>query len=691
MPDFSFLLQRSGFQIAESLVDAGPADSYLWALLAGLTNTLTVVAVALPMATFLGLIAGLLRLSRHPLLHRAVAAMVEPVRNTPVLLQLFVWYSLLLNLPGIREAWQPVPGVFISNRGLAVPLVHGAAAPVALILAALLVVWFWKLPATAAMSKQSRLSSHRGKAMLSLASLVSCALLVKQWGLEIDFPVQRGLGLSGGWTLSPEFTALVLGLTVFHASYISDIVRGAVLAVPLGQVDAARALGMRGASVARVAIYPFAARAAVPPYANQCLMLLKNSTLAIAIGYQDLMAIINTTITQTGRAFEGMALAAAFYLGVSLLLASALTRYNAHVTRHGIDGSGVARLGQRLGLPSIEVTGLWGSTWRSLISASLILVCVWAFWMALRWGLLQAVWSGTAAACEGVTGACWAVFGENWRLLLFGTMAPEHRVPAILAACSVLAGVVMAASPRLSFRWRIGLAVFACLMALVLLAGFGTDRPPIVPVMWGGVLVTVVLAVAAISSSLPIALALALLRRSDRRWLCTPAVVLIETVRAIPLVTQLLLVTFVVPMLLGGDWSAAKFQMALVALTLHTACLLAEVLRGAMQAVPASQIMSARALGMRPATVLWFVLLPQAGRIAAPAALGVFVGAVKDTSLVMVIGVFDILSAAKAVVASTTWRPYYVEVYASVALFYFSICLWLSRLAERLQKQGGSI
>ena len=114
MPDFSFLFQHAGFQIAESLLDAGPTDTYLHLLLAGLVNTVTVVAVALPLATLLGLAVGLLRLTRHPLLYRAMALLVEPVRNTPVLLQLFVWYALLLGLPEVREAWQPLPGVFIS-------------------------------------------------------------------------------------------------------------------------------------------------------------------------------------------------------------------------------------------------------------------------------------------------------------------------------------------------------------------------------------------------------------------------------------------------------------------------------------------------------------------------------------------------------------------------------------------------
>jgi general L-amino acid transport system permease protein len=218
------------------------------------------------------------------------------------------------------------------------------------------------------------------------------------------------------------------------------------------------------------------------------------------------------------------------------------------------------------------------------------------------------------------------------------------------------------------------------------LGGLIFGQAALLPVAWGGLLVTLALSLAAIALALPAAVALALMRRSPWRWLRWPATVVIELARGIPLVAQLLLVVFWVPLLLGGDWSGAKFQLALAALALHTACLLAEVLRGALQAVPQSQTTSAKALGMRPVTVLWNIVLPQAVRTAAPAALGVFVGAVKDTSLVMVIGLFDVLNAAKAVVADPGWRAYDVEVYVALALLYLVLCLPLGRLALRLER-----
>ncbi len=628
-PDFGFVGQRAGFQVAESLLEVSPDDSYLQLIAAGVVNTLTVAALAIPLATAFGIAFGLLRLTRHPLLHRALTALAAPVRNTPVLLQLFVWYALLLQLPGVREAWQPLPHVFLSNRGLALPLVQS-----------------W-------------------------------------WPVQIDVPVIAGLGLQGGWSLSPEFTALVLGLSVFHATYIADIVRGAVGSVPAGQVDAASALGLRPSSVAAHIVYPHAARVAVPPYANQCLMLIKNSTLAIAIGYQELMAVVNTTVTQTGRAVEGITLAAGFYLGISLLLASGLARTNARVNRHGIEGTGPAKLADRLGLPPLDAAGCWGTPARAATSGLVLVVLALSTGALLRWGVLDAVWTGSAQDCTPAAGACWAVVHENARLLVFGTIAAGQRGQAALACLLLVVLVAALLAPGLRSAWRAGLAVASVLATGGVLSGSGGGLTPLPPVLWGGVLVTLALAITAIAAALPCAVAPALMRRSAQRWLRWPATAVIETVRAVPLVTQLLLAAFWMPLLLGGDWSGAKFQLALMALTLHTACLLAEVLRGALQGIPHSQTVSAQALGMDRFTVLWSVLLPQARRIAAPAALGVFVGAVKDTSLVTVIGLFDVLSAAKAVLADTGWRQHYVEVYVAVALFYLLLCWPLVWLAGR--------
>ncbi len=665
---FGFLFQPAGFRISESLLPVTPDDPYWMSIAAGLVNTLTVALVAIPVATLLGIGLGLLRLSSRPLAARTAALIIAPLRNTPVLLQLFVWYGLLLRLPDARQAWSPLPSVLLSNRGLALPALHGWL-PYALAAAgALLLGW--------------RLRHRLGRAA-PWAALAATAL-AWAWlpGVTVDLPVRRGLGLQGGWQPSIEFAALVIGLVVFHAAYIADIVRAAVRAVPVGLVEAGQAMALTPWGVLRHVVAPYAARVALPPYANQCLALVKNSTLAIAIGYQELMAVINTAITQTGLALEGITLAVAVYLGLALALGGALSAWNARHARHGPGDSHGARLGERPALRLLDRGSRGIGGW--LGSALMALLLAAAGWALFDWALLRAVWSGGPATCAAAAGACWAAVGENLPLLLFGAMAQADRAQARAACAALLAGVAVALGlGRLAPRARLAWVALMLVVTVIALAGWPWGGAAIGPLRWGGLLVTLILAIAALLAALPLAFGLALLRRSGSPGGSLAAAALIEAVRGVPLVTQLLFASFVLPLLLGGGVS--KFGMALAALTLHTACLLAEVLRGALQAIPPGQMMAARALGMRPAVAYWTVIWPQARRIAAPAALGVFVGAVKDTSLVSIIGVFDVLGAAKAVVAGTDWRPYHVEVYLAVALLYFTASLALSRVARRME------
>ena len=198
--------------------------------------------MAIPVATLLGIGLGLLRLSSQPLAARTAAAIIAPLRNTPVLLQLFVWYGLLLRLPDARQAWQPLPSVLLSNRGLALPALHGwlpyALAAVGALLAGWLAHRQW---GRGIGSRSSRLAQ-------GATWLLPLALALAAWTLlppvQVDLPVRRGLGLQGGWQPSIEFAALAIGLIVFHAAYIADIVRASVRAVPVGLVEAGQALSL---------------------------------------------------------------------------------------------------------------------------------------------------------------------------------------------------------------------------------------------------------------------------------------------------------------------------------------------------------------------------------------------------------------------------------------------------------------
>ncbi|THJ31645.1 ABC transporter permease subunit [Lampropedia aestuarii] len=669
--DLGWLSQRAGFQLSESLLRVSPDDSYAQLILAGAVNTLAVAAIAIPLATLLGSLLGVLRLTRHPLLDRSLSLLIEPIRNTPVLLQLFLWYALLLALPPIREAWQPLPGISLSNRGLSLPALSGLRwSPIVLGLLLLVLApwfkrrWHWPLWLSAALA------------------LIVGALGQYQAPLQWSVPQLVGLGVRGGWTLSPELTTLLVGLSIFHASYISDVVRGSILAIPAGQVQAGLALGMRWPSLAQTVIYPYAARVGIPPYANQCLMLLKNSTLAIAIGFQDLMAIINTAITQTGKAVEGMTLAMAFYLCIGMLVAAALSAYNRRITRASLLSSGGMRLGHMLPTPKWSYAALFTGAWRSALTVVLAAALAWLAWRSMQWGLLDAVWTGGAQSCRAAAGACWTVISANIQLLMFGTIASAQRSQAAVC-CGLLVLVVLALFYLpLRPRYRALAVVVLGSLIVAILQGFG-PWPALPTVSWGGVLSTLTLALLAIVLSIPLAIVLALLRMQAPSWLAWPVAACIDAIRSIPLVVLLLVCSFWIPLFFQGDWSASKLLLALIALVLHTSCMLAEVLRGALQAVPTGQTLAAKALGMSQLTIITTIVLPQARRLATPAALGVFVGAIKDTSLVAIIGVFDTLAAAKAVIAATEWRPYFAEVYLFAAVFYLLLCVPLSIMAKR--------
>ena len=271
---FSFLEREAGFEIGESaFLRYSASDSYLRALLVGLTNTLSVALIGIVFATVLGTAVGLFRLSKNLLLRTLAGAYVEFIRNSPLLVQLFFWYTLITDvLPPPREALQPLPGLFLTNRGI-----------------------FFPTPGST--------------------------------------PVLEGFNFAGGMVLSPEFATLLIGLSIYTAAFIAEIVRAGVLSVGRGQWDAAYAIGLKRGQALRAVVLPQALRVIVPPMASQYLNLTKNSSLAVAIGYPDLVSIANTTINQTGQAIEGVAIIMAVYLTISLSISAFMNWYNARITQ----------------------------------------------------------------------------------------------------------------------------------------------------------------------------------------------------------------------------------------------------------------------------------------------------------------------------------------------------------------------
>jgi general L-amino acid transport system permease protein len=269
---FGFLGREAGFEIGESaFLRYSASDSYLRALLVGLTNTLAIAVIGIVLATGLGTAIGLFRLSKNFLLRTLSAAYVEFIRNVPLLVQLFFWYAVITEgMPGPGEALSPLPGVFLSNRGIFIPTFSSV-------------------------------------------------------------PELQGFNFVGGAALSPEFAALLIGLATYTAAFIAEIVRAGILAVDRGQGEAAHALGLSRAQTTRLIILPQALRVIIPPMTSQFLNLTKNSSLAVAIGYPDLVSIANTTMNQTGQAIEGIAIIMAVYLTISLSISAFMNWYNARV------------------------------------------------------------------------------------------------------------------------------------------------------------------------------------------------------------------------------------------------------------------------------------------------------------------------------------------------------------------------
>ncbi|MFL5335854.1 MAG: amino acid ABC transporter permease [Geminicoccaceae bacterium] len=331
---FGFLRREAGLPIAESLIDYSPTDTYLRALTVGLLNTLKVAVVGIILATILGTLVGIARLSRNWLVAKLAAVYVEVIRDLPLLLQLLFWYAILQGLPGPRQAIQPVGGVFLSNRGLKLPWLEWQDAHSFALLAFLLgAIGTW-LYRRAALAKQMQDGQPRRVWPVAVGGMlvlpvVVWAALGAPW--TVDWPALRGFNFRGGLTVSPEYFALLLGLVLYTAGFIAEIVRAGILAVPQGQWEAAQALGLHPGQVLRQIVLPQALRVIVPPMTSQYLNITKNSSLAVAIGYQDIVSIANTTLNQTGQAIEGIAIIMLVYLTICLSISLFMNWYNSHV------------------------------------------------------------------------------------------------------------------------------------------------------------------------------------------------------------------------------------------------------------------------------------------------------------------------------------------------------------------------
>ena len=331
---YGFLFDTANFDINQRLVDYASTSTYGQAFVVGALNTVLVAVMGIFAATGIGFVTGVLRLSNNYLISRIVAVWVEFTRNVPVLLQIIFWWLIMLALPKVKDSISLGDAAFLNNRGVFLPspiFEDGSAIVLAMILvgvAATFLVRRW------AKKRQDETGRIFPVGWVGLGLIVAIPVVVYfavGQPLDFDIPEKKRFNLKGGFNITPELVALWLALSTYTGAFISEIVRGGILSVSKGQTEAAGALGLRRGLTMRKIILPQALRVIIPPMTSQYLNLTKNSSLAVAIGYQDIVSIGDTILNQSGQALEVISLYMAFYLVLSLLTSAFMNWYNKRI------------------------------------------------------------------------------------------------------------------------------------------------------------------------------------------------------------------------------------------------------------------------------------------------------------------------------------------------------------------------
>jgi len=333
---FGFWENTAGFDISQSLIDYSNTSTYGRAFWVGLLNTLLVAALGIVLATILGFVVGIARLSTNWLVARIAGFYVETIRNIPLLLQLLFWYNAVLKaLPAVRESIAIPGGGFLNNRGLFLPQpvpqpgAHWAmmALLVGVVAAVAFRVW--------AKRRQDRTGEQAPMLWITLALVIALpfsVLALSGFPVAFNYPQSGRFNIQGGIEVLPEFMALLFGLVIYTAAFIAEVVRAGIQSVVRGQTEAAYSLGLRPSQSLRLVVIPQAMRVIIPPLTSQYLNLTKNSSLAVAIGYPDLVQIFaGTVLNQTGQAVEVIVITMAVYLTISLVTSGLMNLYNRRI------------------------------------------------------------------------------------------------------------------------------------------------------------------------------------------------------------------------------------------------------------------------------------------------------------------------------------------------------------------------
>lgn len=333
---FDFLNSQASFDIGETPIPYDRSDTYIRAILVGLLNSLRVMGLGILLASILGLVAGVARLSDNWLLRKIALVYVEIFRNTPLLLQLFFWYfAVFLKLPEVEEPIAFANRIFFTNQGIYLPwLATQAGTGIWLVLLGVGIVgaigaWRWQSWIGIEQGRSGQQWQWAGGILA--AAVVLAFVITRSLPFTLNLPQIEETAIAGGLRLSPELCALLAGLVFYTGSFIAEIVRAGIQSVPKGQWEAGQALGLKSGLMMRLVILPQALRVIIPPLTSQYLNLAKNSSLAIAIGFPDVYFVASTTFNQTGRAVEVMLLIMATYLAISLAISLVMNLLNQQV------------------------------------------------------------------------------------------------------------------------------------------------------------------------------------------------------------------------------------------------------------------------------------------------------------------------------------------------------------------------
>ena len=699
IPAAALTITGSGIEMEQFTSES----TFRQALAVGILNTLRVSAVALVLSTIVGMIVALMRLSPNCVLRAIGRAYVELICNMPLLLHVFLWLAVLFSVQPERQSLSSGDVTFIDNRGIYLPAIDAAPglAPFCIAAAsALFLGWLAVRLGRDHMERTGRKVPVLPICLALLVGLPGAAVLFFGAPLTHTLPVLERFNIRDAVVLTPAFVGLVVAMTVYYGAYAADIIRNGIQSLRADVVEVAHCAARPRGRAMRLVVLPAAIREIIPPMVSRYLGLIKNSSLGVAVGYPEIVTVGDGIASATGQSIEILVLITAFYLCISLSVSTWVKWYSARLRlKSAATEMPATREPSPSPPPHTRTLGplewvhrnLLSPWWNAVLTVGALWLCYQAIFGIYGWSVHDAAFLGGREACESVEGACWPFVADTWTLFLVGTYPEdEHWRPYL---CFVLLFVLFVVSLAAPGRLRIGqlYAVWGAapfVLVAILHGGDWVGLTTVPIARCGGLMLTILLSIIGIAVAFPLGVLLALGRRSRRmpavKFLC---IAFIELIRGVPLITILYLAILLVPLLVR-DWIAVEILApALIGIILFHAAYLAEVVRRGLQAVPGDHEDAAKSPGLDNGRTMALVVLPQAIRIVAPAVFNQFVIILKDTSLLAIVGLLDLVAIARAAIQNPEWFGMSLEAYVFVGLLYWILCFTFSRVSRVLDER----